>query len=118
MKYEEKKDLVDAAIMLREYCKSDDGRCEECIFFDSSGCAIYETPRFWNVPIITQWTPKDVALAKVLKALGAKKIARSAETMYVLTNEDAYVLDIDAFQHLTTHESISLNTIIKEVEEK
>ena len=30
MTHEEKKNLVDAAIMLREYCKSDDGKCGEC----------------------------------------------------------------------------------------
>ena len=120
MTYEENMKLVDAAIMLREYCKSDDGKCGKCIFFDSSGCAIYETPRFWSLPIITRWTPEDVALAKALKAVGAELIYRSGknEAVYWRGNStmDLGVLPADAFVNMGNCESLFIDTIIKEAE--
>ena len=71
------------------------------------------------MPIITCWAPEDVALAKALKAFGAKGIYRNGLNELLWKDElGAYnLLEISAFSNIGKGELISIDTIIKQAEE-
>lgn len=125
MTYEEKKNLIDAVQTINKICARNralyDKDCEcpmknndrvECEFWRN------QIPTEWNIPIITRWTPEDVALAKALKAAGAELIYRSGknEAVYWRGNStmDLGVLPADAFINMGNCESLLIDTIIKE----
>ncbi len=123
MTYEEKKKLIEAAKVLKEWCT---GRpCEGCIFENDSEltCAVrYNSPSVWEIPTLTRWTPEDVALAKALKAFGVKYIDRYSVGVVEAFDEggDSVLLigaQANAFKSIDEYKRIDLDTIIKEAEE-
>ena len=123
MTYEESKKLIDAANLLKEHCEKNI-REKECDcpfdFGDDGICSIGDLcPDAWEVPKLTRWTSEDVALAKSLKAVGAKVIYNTIGSVYWRTdNVHNYgKLPNGAFTSIKDGESFSIDEIIKESEE-
>lgn len=119
MTYEEKKKVVEAAKVIQEICDNVD--CRDCPFWSSNNeidCEIKKFPTCWKIPTITRWTPEDVALAKALKAVGAKVIYNTLGRVYWRTDNVCThgELPNGAFTAIEKCESFSIDTIIKEAE--
>lgn len=127
MKYEENKKLIEAANLLKDYCRMNlkygkNFKCNGCDCPFAIGdyiCAIGgPSPNSWVVPKLTRWTPEDIALAKALKSVGAKVIYNTLGSVYWRTD---YVhtfgkLPNGAFESIKDSESLSIEDIIKEAE--
>lgn len=120
MTHEEKKQIIDAAIAIREYCKSFKTCNELCLFYRKGDrCRLCPNPpENWALPKLTRWTPEDIMLAKALKAFGAKGIYRNGLNELLWKDElGTYnLLEISAFSNIDKGEFISIDTIIKEAE--
>lgn len=120
MTYEEKKKVVEAAMFLEKNCeKCFSAKQCDCPLEVNHECAIAGWPKLWNIPKLTRWTPEDVALAKALKAVGAKVIYNTLGRVYWRT-DNVYTcgeLPNGAFTAIKKCESFSIDTIIEESEE-
>ena len=118
MTYEEKKKVVEAAKVLKEFCE-EETICEECIFWDKRDlfCGIFSRPADFALPKITRWTPEDVALAKALKAFGAIFLEKekSGAITVCFNNGDLCEAPILAFKCMPDG-SYHIDNIIKEAE--
>lgn len=78
-----RKELYDAANMLRENCDKAKS-CLGCDFFKNSwgGCALRQTPEGWRAFQESPWSAADVMMAKALKAYGYTHIRRNEEQDY------------------------------------
>ena len=121
MAYKEKKKIIEAAEILKEYCKKSCCNSDNanCLFEKTKGvCSIRKDyPTAWEIPELTRWTSKDIALAKVLKEYGIDSIENSIGRIFLIRKGIAYMFDIGAFSDLGCGEIISIDTIIKEAEE-
>jgi hypothetical protein len=123
MTYEEEKKIIDAAIVLMEYCKKSCCNSDNanCLFEKNKGvCSIRKDyPTAWEIPKLTRWTPEDVALAKALKAIGVYSIYRDEAGLRwnKIKPHSFGSLPIDSFKSLDLYKNICLDTIIKESEE-
>ena len=122
MTYKEKKKIIEAAEILKEYCKKSCCNSDNanCLFEKTKGvCSIRKDyPTAWEIPKLTRWTSKDIALAKVLKEFGANKLCRNAcGDLFCITKDRYDRIDIPAFINLEIGENIFIDTIIKEAEE-
>ena len=127
MTYEEKKNLVDAVQTINEICARYralyDKDCEfpmknndraECEFWRN------QIPAEWNIPKLTRWTSEDVALAKALKAVGAKFLRKTEKCIHIdCADDDGPLGELTPyiFNALNYGETISIDTIIREAEE-
>lgn len=118
MTYKEKEELIEAAKILKEYCNE---KCTDCIFGLIHGCSINDkvSPKYWDIPKISRWTPEDVALAKALKDFGFSLIIRNDVGSIYYSDEDGgyYRLPRYAFKNIGYSENVLIDTIIKEGEE-
>ena len=122
MTYEEKKQMIEAANLVKENCEKCyryETDCDDCVF-DVNGCLLnlHGIPRYWNIPKLIRWTPEDVALAKALKAVGAKVIYNTLGRVYWRTDNvfTCGELPNGAFTAIEKCEWFSIDTIIKEAE--
>lgn len=78
-----RKELYDAANMLRENCDKAKS-CLDCDFFKNScgGCALSQTPAGWRALHESRWSAADILMAKALKAYGYTHIRRNEEQDY------------------------------------
>lgn len=120
--YEEKKKLIEAAKLLKEHCL-EHKRCDDgCVFYDEGDvltCPFYKNNADdFKIPKLTRWTPEDVALAKALKAVGAKVIYNTLGRVYWRTDNvfTCGELPNGAFTAIGRCESFSIDTIISEAE--
>lgn len=123
MTYEEKKKVIDAAIVIREHCTEELGDCKnkECLFHKKDhmlNCVLFTKPKNWMLPKFTRWTPEDIALAKALKAFGAITIKRWATGYITWEDKDGRngYIPPGSFENLQKSYEISIDTIIKEAE--
>lgn len=122
MTYEEKKKVVEAAMVLKVFCANNRdcmvSETEDCPFYSSIACKINAlSPRMWEIPDISRWTPEDVALAKALKAFGAiflEKERSGAITVH-FNNGDLCEAPVLAFKCMPDG-SYHIDNIIKEAE--
>ena len=119
MTHEEKKRLIEAAKMIKDFC---DERCEdvECPFLREYGCGINDTenPKYWYIPEPKRWSRDDVALAKALKAVGVTEIYGSTSHYRLWKDEKmnrGYLPSL-AFRNLYCMETVKIDDIIKEEE--
>lgn len=122
MIYEEKKKIIEAAEILKEYCKKNCCNSDNanCLFEKTKGvCSIRKDyPTAWIIPKVTRWTPEDVALAKALKGFGANRICRNTRgDLFCITKDRYDRIGIPAFINLETGENIFIDTIIEEAKE-
>lgn len=128
MTYEENKKLIDAANLLKDYCRMNlkygknfkYNGCDCPFAIGDYICAIGDpSPNSWVVPKLTRWTPEDIALAKSLKAVGAKVIYKTLGIVYWATDDvnDVGNLPNESFKSIKDCESFSIEYIIKEAEE-
>ena len=124
MTHEEKKQIIEAAIAICEYCKSLKDCNELCLFYRKGDrCRLCPNPpEHWVLPKLTRWTPEDVALAKALKRFGADEIECSGDGIvnWVITGTcigaSRGELPFAAFRTINLGETLDLDTIIKEAE--
>lgn len=126
MTYEEKKKVVEAAKVLEEFCEekryTDECNKEDCLFHSKmffKNCKICGTPSTWNIPTLTRWTQKDVALAKALKEFGVESVERVEKglVLYRMNGITYGMLPYGSFNSLRLDETVTLDTIIKKVDE-
>lgn len=123
MTFEEKKKVVEAAKLLKEHCLEREN-CDGCVFYDEGNvltCPFYKNNAAdFETPELKCWTPEDVALAKALKAVGAKVIYNTLGRVYWRT-DNVYTcgeLPNGAFTAIKKCESFSIDTIISEAAEE
>lgn len=123
MTYEEKKQAINEAWELRNLCERERKKetHKECPFWNEEldDCELHiGWPSDWSIPIVTRWTPEDVALAKALKAFGVKTVYKHFDIVYWRLNTGATgALLFGAFKDLRADDrEVSLDTIIKEAE--
>ena len=123
MTYEEEKKLIEAAKVLKDFCKDRDCLLD-CLFYNNKTgrCNVCYEPGNWLIPTITRWTPEDVALAKALKEFGVVSVQKNKSGVkWYSSNEQegSYLLfPKSAFDALTLYERVYIDTIISEAVEE
>ena len=122
MTYEEKKKLIESADLLKEHCNKKFKDYEECDCPFSIGdiCRIGDScPNAWDIPLVSRWTPEDVALAKALKAVRVTEIYGSISHYRTWKDENMNTgyLPSAAFRNMDYQETVKIDDIIKEAEE-
>lgn len=121
MTYEEKKVVIDAAIVLKEHCL-EHKYCDGCVFYVEENvltCPFYKNNAAdFKIPTLSRWTKEDVALARALKTDGIVSILRisNGEINFFGTMYAGELLNSNMFLGLDYDEAIDLDTIIKEAE--
>lgn len=123
MTYEEKKQAINEAWELRNLCERERKKetHKECQFWNEEldDCELHiGWPSDWSIPIVTRWTPEDVALAKALKEAGVLTITRDSDGDIRYWNGcvTCGFMKCHAFLGLGHGDRIDLDTIIKEAD--
>lgn len=121
---DEDKKLVDAANMIKDYCKKVEVG-EKCPFSVKETCDILNcrfrenkniVPGDWNVPKISRWTDADIALAKALMAFGVKEVKESCGAVLFVYESLCVKAPDGAFSALNPDETVYLKDIVAEGE--
>lgn len=113
------KELYDAAMTIKEHCKSVPigAPCHDCFF--SKVCADWfsRSPDDWDIPKPRRFTDEEVALAKAFKSIGAVEIRGCIEGTLVISENDTCLasLPLNVFKGISTI-TLPIDEIIKDGE--